>query len=311
MSVFTLVILLCLRVSSAAFQTKSSESFQSNLLRVLHQRSRATSVNALLSNNSNKDNDLERDNDHLDTTTPHVIFPGGGIFFYWQAGAMTYLRDEQGYDFTASTMTGASAGALAATLAATNVDFYKATALALQMAKDAGVWDRSGGLQGIWGPLIYDWLDQLLPENAVELAEQRGLSLLLTPVPSFGKEKITKFQSRRDLIECNMASVHLPWFLDGQLTSSFRNLSYIDGSFLASSKDYHPSPLLLPQQKQKSSSNILLLGHSQDPRYQTMSMFSFVEAASPDGIYKMLEDGKRYAKSLEEQGKLDFLRKQE
>jgi Patatin-like phospholipase len=307
-------ILLCIRLSVASFPTKSSASFHSPWRRVLsaYQSSRRASItgmnNALrLSNTSRNDGDPDSAND-----LPHVIFPGGGIFFYWQAGAITYLRDEQGYDFTASTMTGASAGALAATLAATNVDFYQATALALKMAQDAGVWDRSGGLQGIWGPLIYDWLDELLPENAVELAESRSLSLLLTPVPNFfGKEKIDKFQSRRDLIECNMASVHLPWFLDGELTSSFRNRRYIDGSFLAKSEDYHPTPTVLQQPQQKSSPSTLILGHNMDPRYKTMSMFSFVEAASPDGIYKMLEDGKLYAKSLEEQGKLDFLPKRE
>jgi len=98
-----------------------------------------------------------------------LIFPGGGIFFYWQAGVVTYLRDH-GYDLSAVTSTGASAGALTATLAATDVDYYKATDLALDMVKQAGVWDRTGGLQGIWGPMIYDWLDELLLENAVELS---------------------------------------------------------------------------------------------------------------------------------------------
>ena len=116
---------------------------------------------------------------------------------------------EQGYDLDSMTASGASAGALTATLMATKVDFIKATELALQMADDAGIWDRSGGLQGIWGSIIYDWLDQLLPENALDLVGKDRLSLLVTPVPSFGKDKVSNFESRRDLIECNMASVHL------------------------------------------------------------------------------------------------------
>jgi len=132
---------------------------------------------------------------------------------------VTYLRDH-GYDLSAVTSTGASAGALTATLAATDVDYYKATDLALDMVKQAGVWDRTGGLQGIWGPMIYDWLDELLPEDAVELSHQRGLSLLVTPVPALGKEKVDSFRDRKDLIECNMASIHLPWFLDGKVTSN-------------------------------------------------------------------------------------------
>jgi len=106
------------------------------------------------------------------------------------------------------TVSGASAGALTATLLAANVDFLEATDLALQLAEEAGVWDRSGGLQGIWGSLIEDWLCQLLPDNAAEMVNDK-LSLLVTPVPSFGKVKVSTFQDKKDLIKCNMASVHL------------------------------------------------------------------------------------------------------
>jgi predicted acylesterase/phospholipase RssA len=231
-------------------------------------------------------------------SAPLIVFPGGGIFFYWQAGAVTFLR-ERGYDLHLTTMVGASAGALTATLAVTNVDFYEATRLALSMADDAGVWNRSGGLQGIWGPLICDWLDELLPDDAAERANHR-LTLLLTPVPSFGKERITMFRDRQDLIRCNAASVQIPWFLDSKLTANFRDRPYIDGSFLAQSNDYVTK---------KSSSNVLVLDYNQDPLYQSTSFLSFIEAVNPDGIYKILEDGKRYASGLEERGMLSMLPK--
>ena len=77
-----------------------------------------------------------------------IVFPGGGIYFYWQIGAASYLRDSQQYDLSEVMFTGASAGALAATLTITNVDFNQTTELALQLAEDAGVWDRPLGLQG-------------------------------------------------------------------------------------------------------------------------------------------------------------------
>jgi hypothetical protein len=136
----------------------------------------------------------------------HLIFPGGGIFFYWQAGVVSYLREE-GYDLSSCSFSGASAGALTATLATAEVDFYEATDLALKLAADAGVWDRSKGLQGIWGPMIEEWLDTLLPAS-IDGIEGR-LSLLVTPIPSFGKTKISSFLDKKDLIECNMASIHL------------------------------------------------------------------------------------------------------
>ena len=144
------------------------------------------------------------------TTNTNIVFPGGGIFFYHQAGVVNFLREE-GYDLSICTFSGASAGALTATLTATNVDFYVATDLALKMAEEAGVWDRSNGLQGIWGPLIENWLDELLPSSCIESVQDR-VTLLVTPVPSFGKSKISNFEDRNDLIKCNMASVHLVSF---------------------------------------------------------------------------------------------------
>jgi hypothetical protein len=143
----------------------------------------------------------------VDELQPHIVFPGGGIFFYWQAGVVSYLR-EQNYNLSCCTFSGASAGALTATLTSTGVDFYKATDRALELAADAGVWDRKGGLQGIWGPMIEQWLDELLPPEAEDIVKGR-LSLLVTPVPTFGKTKVTDFTDRQDLIKCNMASVHL------------------------------------------------------------------------------------------------------
>lgn len=239
------------------------------------------------------------DNNDGNTGKPHLVFPGGGLFFYWQAGTVTYLR-EQGYDMNQITASGASAGALTATLMATNVDFLRATELALQLSDEAGVWDRSGGLQGIWGPMIEEWLDQLLPENAAEIANHR-LSLLVTTIPSFGKEKVSNFRDKQDLIDCNMASVHLPWFLDGKLTANFRNRPHVDGSFLARAPDY------LPQQHRPSS--ILRVDWNKDPVYQNGEYLDFIKVISKDGIWKILEQGKTHAKIMEEQGRFRRLPK--
>ena len=226
---------------------------------------------------------------------PHLAFMGGGIFFYWQAGVITYLR-EQGYDLSKTTSTGASAGALAATLTACDVDFYKATDAALGMAKEAGVWKRSKGLQGIWGPMIRDWLDMLLPEDAATRMTQRGTSLLVTAVPQFfEKRRVSTFEDRNDLIDCNMASVHLPWFLDGQWTTTFRKQKCIDGSFLANRGHYIPDD---------NGRRTLFLSHQRDERYSEQNLLSFVKAVNPDGIYELIEDGKKYASMMEEQGKL-------
>lgn len=224
------ILLLALLVPSLAFQivqqprihdVPSLSTFRSSpsSLVIVHTSSSSDNENtdilideAVTSSNCNNNN--TRSDLIIPSSRPHLIFPGGGIFFYWQAGAVTYLR-EQGYDLSQVTASGASAGALTATLLTTNVCFKKATQLALHQASEAGIWNRSSGLQGIWGPLIYDWLDELISEEEVKkVIEQEGkLSLLVTPVPSFGKNKITTFENKTDLIQCNMASVHLVSFV--------------------------------------------------------------------------------------------------
>ena len=40
------------------------------------------------------------------------------------------------------------------------------------MADEAGIWDRPLGLQGVWGSIIYDWLDRLLPLDAEERVKE-------------------------------------------------------------------------------------------------------------------------------------------
>mmetsp|Transcript_11943 Transcript_11943/g.14434 ORF Transcript_11943/g.14434 Transcript_11943/m.14434 type:complete len:314 (-) Transcript_11943:141-1082(-) len=239
------------------------------------------------------------DSSNEDQSRPHLVFPGGGIFFYWQAGAVTYLR-EQGYDLSHTTLSGASAGALTATLTGCNVDFEVATDLALDLAKDAGVWERKGGLQGIWGPMIESWLDTLLPDDATDRVNDR-VSLLVTPVPSFGKNIISHFHSKDDLIACNMASVHLPWFLDGRLTSTFRDSSVIDGSFLSNESHYAPK-------RPEEMKDTVTLDWTKDPVMSTKAA-EFVKVVSKDGIWDFLETGKKFAAHMEEQGDFQCLNK--
>ena len=292
------------------------------------------------------------DSDSLRSTT-HIVFPGGGIFFYYQAGLVNFLRER--YDLSACTFSGASAGALTATLTAADVDFFEATDLALKLAVDAGVWDRSGGLQGIWGLMIEEWLDALLPASVDALQDR--ITLLVTPIPSFGKTKISRFENKKDLIKCNMASVHLvsnnfstavfgkvnskssifkfyflvsqpcvecvslmpidnmhtmtlliflqPWFLDGKLTADFRGKPHIDGSFLSKEEDYSPGF----EREDDTPINTVILDWSKDPDMSSKGGIDIVEALSPEGIYGLLERGKRYGQVLEDQGVFDSLPK--
>lgn len=302
-------LLAALSVTFLSSRTGDAFSFHSNCdsssraLRNAKERKNGfnnfCSLQAILSEESYVEelSSLEIDTPASGDSTTHIVFPGGGIFFYYQAGLVTYLRER--YDLSTCTFSGASAGALTATLTAANVDFYEATDLALKLAEEAGVWDRKGGLQGIWGPMIEEWLDSLLPSSIEPLQDR--VTLLVTPVPSFGKTKVSKFTDKKDLIKCNMASVHLPWFLDGKLTSDFRDQPHIDGSFLSKEIDYIPD--------YDRESNTIFLDWSKDPDMSSKGGLDIVEALSPEGIYGLIERGKLYGKVLEEQGMFNSLRK--
>ena len=65
-------------------------------------------------------------------------------------------------------LSGASAGALAAVLAQCDVDTDAAYNCANRLAEEAGCFSNPLGLCGVWGRMVYAWLDALLPEDAAE-----------------------------------------------------------------------------------------------------------------------------------------------
>lgn len=234
------------------------------------------------------------------TEPPHLIFPGAGLFFYWQAGVVSYLR-QAGYDLSKTTMSGASAGSITATLAATDVCFANATDAALRLGREAGVWDRPMGLMGVWGSLIEEWLDEILPEDAAEMASGR-ITILLTTIPKLGKQRVSRFVDRDDLIRCNISSIHLPLFLDGKFASHYRDSLHIDGSFLSTPADH----LCYDSNEQThesatSAAPFLVFDFQHDPIMRGRKK-EFVKLASEDGIRSLLDRGMEYAYGLEQEG---------
>jgi hypothetical protein len=102
--------------------------------------------------------------DRVGGKRPSIVFPGGGIYFWWQAGALKALQetcDLDEYEFA-----GASAGSLSAVFAACNVDMDEVYRSAHRLASENGIWERREGLAGVWGSLIQTWLEEILPEDA-------------------------------------------------------------------------------------------------------------------------------------------------
>ncbi len=97
-----------------------------------------------------------------------------------------------------------------------------------------------------------------------------------------------------------------PWFLDGKLTADFRGKPHIDGSFLSKVGDYSPPG---SEKQDDVPPNTIILDWSKDPDMSSKGGLDIVEALSPEGIYGLLERGKRYGQVLEDQGMFDSLKR--
>jgi len=97
-----------------------------------------------------------------------------------------------------------------------------------------------------------------------------------------------------------MASVHLPWFLNGDLTKKFRGQSVIDGSFLAKSSDYFDN-------NENHVNEALILDFKRDPVMRERSTDFVNPGKGKQFIWDILEQGKRHAQIMDKQGELRIL----
>lgn len=81
-----------------------------------------------------------------------------------QLGVVKYMQEH--FDLSRVHFRGASAGGLISTLACCNIDLDEAVAKAYKLSIDHEIFDRPLGVVGVWGGLIRNWLDELLPDNA-------------------------------------------------------------------------------------------------------------------------------------------------
>ncbi len=210
----------------------------------------------------------------LSSPTPKLFVPGGGIYYYHLSGQLKYLNESYPGLVEKVDITGSSAGALAATLAASGVDCTKAADLAVEMAVEKDLWSNPLGLAFVWGDIIREWLDVLLPQDSTP----ENLTVLLTGLG--GRARMTNFESKSDLIDCNMGSVHIPWFLDGKMTAQCRGRRFVDGSLWENEED---------------RGGATRLDYVTDERLQR-SKGDFVKLITPDGVYELMDMGYSHAK---------------
>ena len=237
---------------------------------------------------------------------PGIVFPGCGIFFWWQAGVVSALAKR--LDLDRAQFAGSSGGAISATLAGCGVtDSERTYDVALRLCEREGGFARGPwGLWGIWGDLVREWLDELLPPDADRRCSGR-VHILVHRLGDGGRGHVSEFESRDDLISAVLASVHIPLLMDGSLTARFRGAHCVDpdltGMFMTGSDrdgdgdEAGRSPgLRLP--KSASSSTLVSYVHDERVVAKYPAPADVLRLASAEGIWEMVRWGQEHGEAL-------------
>jgi len=229
------------------------------------------------------------------TTDTHPLpirlgWAGSGLFFWWQLGAVAFLRDR--YDLSKVRQVGASGGALAAALAACDACPDRTMDVALELSERYGVWERPLGLMGVWGRIVEEWLEALLPEDAHVLCSGR-VGVVYTVLPTCEQVVVGTFSSKRDLIDCLLASAHVPFFLDFRPAKTVRGKLAVDGSL----------PDFFTEQNSAAvtaGGQALVFDYYSDERLVRGSRLDMLALREPDAIRHVMRLGYEYAHRLHE-----------
>ncbi len=172
---------------------------------------------------------------------PIVSVAGGGVFFFWQIGAMKAILEER--NDRPTMYAGGSSGALACALALCNVPCDRIIDTTERIVRNKKVRKRKFGLFGVWGKVVNEWREELLPENAAEICNSK-LTVQVTEWRGIRKgfkvRRINQFAGKKGLIDALMASSHIPYFMNKKARRTLtafvdgeeRKFRALDGAFL-------------------------------------------------------------------------------
>ena len=164
-------------------------------------------------------------------------FSAGGLLFPFYVGVCRGL-EKAGYLSPNTKLAGASAGSLIAACVNSGLPMDTVSTLCEELMDDV----RRHGARGRLGIVLEKFLESALPEDAhvrctgktfvavssMEKTSSRGLSAFA----GFGAPQgqlISEFKDRDDLISALMTSCHIPLYMDGRLTNTFRGSMHLDG----------------------------------------------------------------------------------
>lgn len=229
-----------------------------------------------------------------------IEFAGGGIFFWWYAGAAIYLA-EQSY-LKDVPLIGTSAGAVAASMLALDSPFHTAPEVAVRIGKAYGVDKSRTGLVGVFGRIAKEFLEELTPPNPEE-TQLRRLNIVVTPRRVHqGPEVLTGFYTKEDVINAVMASIHIPLIMNGELFAEYQQQKYIDGSFWTLIRSAGFAWRMRNLEVGMERPGTLLLDYKHDSAFmQTFGKMSIMKLVRPDDLHVMMDFGYDYVRRLDQQ----------
>lgn len=217
--------------------------------------------------------------------------PGAGIYFFWQLGCAQYMKEN--CDLTkVPCFVGASAGSLTAAFLLSNADLKFATQRALDLADRAKVHERKSGLAGVWGVLLREWLQDVIPDT---VTAQDLSKLHIAVTPTFKASKlVTGFQSKSDLVDACLASCHVPLFLDGRPFTEYRGEPVLDGSFWYFVTKNRENGLPLPSNT--TAADMFWVDYGDDEPFMNSISGNILAVITPAEVVEMVEAGYNYMK---------------
>lgn len=167
-----------------------------------------------------------------------VCFHGGAKYFFWNIGAIQYLVEHEIFLPCQDLFVGMSAGALCAVLTICQIPPEHILSSVDTICQKYNVFHRPWGLFGIWSSMIEEWLEELLPEDAHELCNYKVHIILSCLSLSRPKYTVSTFENRHDLIQCLLATIHIPFFMDYFPFRSYRGHLCFDGAVFLPNESY-------------------------------------------------------------------------
>jgi hypothetical protein len=183
-----------------------------------------------------------------------------------------------------------------------NCSFDQGAALAVDLADRKKLWEAKRGLVGIWGPIVREFLELLIPEQP-GVDDLARINIIVTPrLIVRGPVLLSQFPGKADLIDAIMASIHIPMVMDGRTWAIYRDKHYIDGSFwswIAGVDGPWPVSDIIREK------DVLLVDYKRDERFRTaFPDTSLVQLIKPAELRAMMDYGYSYMERLDAAGQL-------